>query len=144
MLSYKGYEGIITYVDDEADLITGEVVGLQDIITFQARTPAELKQAFEESVDDYLAWCAEDGRKPEKPFSGQFVVRLAPDLHRQAAVAAKVAGESLNAFTTRALAEAVAPNRRVMTANPSASPQRAGKAKPKVSERTKVRSKSTG
>jgi predicted HicB family RNase H-like nuclease len=113
MLNYKGYEGVITCVDEEADLITGEVVGLQDVITFQARTPAELKRAFEESVNDYLAWCAEDGRKPEKPFSGQFVVRVDPALHRKAAVAAKVAGESLNAFTTKALAEAIATERRM-------------------------------
>jgi predicted HicB family RNase H-like nuclease len=140
MLSYKGYEGIITHVDDEADLITGEVVGLQDIITFQARTPAELKQAFEESVDDYLAWCAEDGREPEKPFSGQFVVRLDPALHRQAAVAAKIAGESLNAFTAKALADAVAPGRRVLMLKSSASAKRTG-AKAKATERPKAGTK---
>ncbi len=53
---------------------------------------AELKKAFQDSVDDYLAFCKERGEEPEKPFSGQFVVRAEPELHRAVVTAAKRAG----------------------------------------------------
>jgi predicted HicB family RNase H-like nuclease len=56
--------------DDEADILHGEVIGLRDVITFQGRTVDEVKGAFRESVDDYLAFCAKRGEEPEKPFSG--------------------------------------------------------------------------
>ena len=55
-----------------------------------------MQLAFQESVDDYLAFCAERGENPEKPFSGKFVVRLPAELHRQAYIRAKLANKSLN------------------------------------------------
>jgi predicted HicB family RNase H-like nuclease len=97
-MRYKNYEGVITHIDDQADLITGEVNGIQDGIMFQGRTASELKKAFEESIDDYLAWAAKDGFEPEKPFSGRFNLRVGPELHRQLALQARRAGKSLNEF----------------------------------------------
>lgn len=67
---YKGYEGIITCIDDEANLLTGHVIGLQnDGVMFQGRDAVELRKAFEDSVDDYLEWCAKLGDQPEKPMT---------------------------------------------------------------------------
>lgn len=74
MLEYRGYVGSVIF-DDAADLFHGEVVGLRDVITFQGTTPQEIKQAFQESIDDYLDFCKARGEKPKKPYSGKFVLR---------------------------------------------------------------------
>lgn len=103
MLQYKGYSGVIE-VDEEAGLLFGRVLGLRDVITFQGATVAEARQAFEDSVDDYLEFCAEKNRGPEKPYSGKFIVRIEPSLHRQVAALAEAEGTSLNATVERALA----------------------------------------
>ena len=47
------------------------------------KSVGELKQAFEDSVDDYLKWCEEDGVSPEKPFSGRLNLRLSPETHKK-------------------------------------------------------------
>ncbi len=101
-MTYNGYQAAIEF-DDEAELFHGEVTGLRDVITFQGKSVAELKKAFRDSVEDYLAFCKERGEEPEKPFSGQFVVRTDPQAHRMAVLAAKSQGMSLNAFVTTAI-----------------------------------------
>lgn len=58
MMKYKGYVGKVEF-DDDADLFHGEIMNTRDVITFQGRTTDELRQAFKDSVDDYLAFCAE-------------------------------------------------------------------------------------
>ncbi len=106
MMEYQGYIGKVEF-DDEASIFHGEVINTRDVITFRGKSVAELKKAFRESVDDYLAFCAERGEEPDKPFSGQFVTRVSPDLHRQASVAAGVAGKSLNAWVAEQLQTAI-------------------------------------
>lgn len=59
MMKYKGYFGKITEFDDKAGIMHGEVIGLKDVITFQGKTAQELKQAFKDSMEDYLQWCKE-------------------------------------------------------------------------------------
>jgi predicted HicB family RNase H-like nuclease len=105
MMEYKGYTGQITAVDEKQGIIHGEVVGITDVVTFQGKTSAELVQAFRDSVDDYLAFCEERSEAPDKPFSGKFLVRILPALHQRAALAAKKAGESLNAWVASAIEE---------------------------------------
>lgn len=105
MMSYKGYEAVIEF-DDEAELFHGEVINLRDVITFQGASVAELKDALKDSIEDYLAFCKERGEEPEKPFSGQFVVRADPSLHKAVFSAAKRAGVSLNKWVTAALERA--------------------------------------
>ena len=106
MLSYKGYHGVFDY-DSEADIFHGEVVDLSDVITFQGRSIDELKTALAESVEDYLDFCAQKGKAPEKPYSGRFNVRLAPELHKRIAVEAAQAGKSLNGWVAETLQNAV-------------------------------------
>jgi predicted HicB family RNase H-like nuclease len=106
MMEYKGYVGQVEY-DDEAGVFHGEIVNTRDVITFQGATVAELKKAFRDSVEDYLAFCSERGEEPEKPFSGQFVTRVSPDLHRRINLAATLAGKSLNAWVTEQLESGV-------------------------------------
>ena len=106
MMEYRGYVGKVEF-DDEADLFHGEVVNTRDVITFQGKSVDELRRAFHESIDDYLAFCEERGEEPDKPFSGQFVTRISPELHRQINLAATLEGKSLNAFVAEQLQAAV-------------------------------------
>ncbi len=106
MMEYKGYIGKVEF-DDEAAIFHGEVVNTRDVITFQGESVSGLTQAFHDSVDDYLAFCKERGEAPDKPFSGQFVTRIPPELHRQVNVAAVVSGKSLNAWVAEQLQAAV-------------------------------------
>ncbi len=94
-MTYKSYEARIDY-DEDAELFHGEVINLRDVITFQGKSVKELKHAFADSVQDYLAYCDERGEAPEKPYSGQLVLRIESPLHRNAALAARRAGLSLN------------------------------------------------
>jgi predicted HicB family RNase H-like nuclease len=106
MMEYQGYLGRVEF-DDEAGLFHGEVINTRDVITFQGTSVRELKSAFHASVDDYLAFCAQRGEVPDKPFSGQFVTRVSPELHRQVNLAAQLSGKSLNAWVAERLREAV-------------------------------------
>jgi predicted HicB family RNase H-like nuclease len=106
-MEYKGYIGKVEF-DDDASIFHGEVMNTRDVITFQGKSVAELKKAFEDSVDDYLAFCAERGEEPDKPFSGQFVTRIPPELHRKVNLAASLSGKSLNAWVAEQLQSAVA------------------------------------
>lgn len=102
MMQYKGYLATVEF-DDEANIFHGEVINTRDVITFQGSTVKELKRAFKDSVEDYLAFCKKRGEEPERPFSGQFIVRLSPEQHRKIYLAAKKAGKSLNAWITEKL-----------------------------------------
>jgi predicted HicB family RNase H-like nuclease len=95
MMTYKGY-GCTVRFDDEADVFHGEVSGLRDVVTFQGRTVDELRSAFRESVDDYLEFCESRGEEPDKPYSGRFLLRLDPTLHRRLVELSAEEGESLN------------------------------------------------
>lgn len=106
MINYKGYSGTVRF-DDEADIFHGEVLGLRDVVTFQGTTVEELKQAFKDSVDDYLDYCAERGEEPDKPFSGKFLMRLDPTLHRRLYELSAEEGTSLNAWLADKLAQVV-------------------------------------
>jgi predicted HicB family RNase H-like nuclease len=107
MMEYKGYVGKVEF-DDEAGIFHGEVLDTRDVITFQGQSVAELKRAFKESIDDYLAFCKQRGEEPNKPFSGQFITRIPPELHRQVNLAASISGKSLNAWVVEQLQVAVA------------------------------------
>lgn len=66
MLHYRGYTGQVE-IDAEAGVVFGRVLAVRDVVTFEGDTVAEITQAFRDSVDDYLAFCAEQGKEPEQP-----------------------------------------------------------------------------
>ncbi|RIK32039.1 MAG: toxin-antitoxin system HicB family antitoxin [Anaerolineae bacterium] len=105
-MEYKGYIGKVE-IDDEAGILYGEVINVRDVITFEGTSVDEVQQAFQESVDDYLDFCAKRNEAPEKPFSGKFVVRLPAELHRKAFIQAKLADKSLNGWVTDVLQNAL-------------------------------------
>ena len=102
-MEYKGYHGKVDF-DEEAEIFHGEVINVKDVITFEGKSVDELKQAFQDSVDDYLAFCKERGEAPEKPYSGRFVIRTDPELHKKIAFEAQKKGKSLNSYVNEALA----------------------------------------
>ena len=106
MMNYKGYIGSVDY-DDENRVFAGTVINTRSVITFSGKSVDELEKEFKASIDDYIAWCKEDGLEPEKPYSGRFNVRFDPELHQRAALGAKMLGMSLNGFIEKAVKDAL-------------------------------------
>lgn len=106
VMTYKGYSARIEY-DDEDGILFGQIAGIRDGVGFHADTVEGLRAAFHEAVDDYLETCAKVGKEPQKPYSGKVMFRVSPELHRKAALAAELAGKSLNQWAEEALARAV-------------------------------------
>jgi predicted HicB family RNase H-like nuclease len=101
-MTYKGYQARVD-LDENAGVFHGEVINTRDVITFQGSSVDQLKQALEDSVDDYLEFCASRGEEPEKPYSGKFLVRVPPEIHREIMTEAKRQGKSLNAYVLEKL-----------------------------------------
>lgn len=102
MIQYKDYVARIEF-DEEANIFHGEVVNIRDVITFQGKSVEELTKAFQDSVDDYLEFCAQRNEEPEKPFSGRLTVRLSPEQHRKVILAAEKAGKQVDSWVADAL-----------------------------------------
>lgn len=104
MMVHKGYMAKIDY-SDEDELFIGRLAGINDVVGFHGSSVVELKAAFIEAVEDYLDTCKKLGRKPQKSYSGKFVVRVEPEVHARAVVAAELEGKSLNAWIGDAIIE---------------------------------------
>lgn len=105
-LKYKGYVGSVAYSEPDK-VFFGKIEGIDGLVNYEGESVAELTAAFQEAVEDYLAFCEGEGVKPEKSYSGSFNVRISPDTHRSIARLASEAGVSINSFVKKALAEAV-------------------------------------
>jgi predicted HicB family RNase H-like nuclease len=104
-MTYKGYAARIEY-SDEDQCFVGRIAGVKDIIGFHADSVKELRQAFEEAVDDYLATCKKAGLEPNKPFSGKLMLRISPEIHARVKMMAEASGKSLNQWATEILSKA--------------------------------------
>ena len=105
-MKYKDYEAIVKYSDEDQTFV-GEVVNTRDILVFDGQNVKEIERSFHAVVDEYLKDCADEGREPEKPFSGQFIVRINPKLHRALYIKAKQSNKSLNAFVKAQLESSI-------------------------------------
>jgi predicted HicB family RNase H-like nuclease len=105
-MTYKGYAAAVEF-DAEDHIFAGRLVGIDDIVTFHGVTVDELESAFRESVDHYLEMSERLGRKPQKPYSGNLMLRIPPDLHAKVATSAQLAGKSINQWATDALGRVV-------------------------------------
>jgi len=101
-LEYKGYTGSIEY-SPEDDLLYGKVLGIRGLISYEGKTGKLLEVDFKEAIDTYLADCKAEGKKTEKPFKGNFNVRIPATLHQKAALLAMEAKTSLNNFVAEAI-----------------------------------------
>lgn len=105
-LKHKGYSAAVTFEAD-SDVFVGRLVGIDDIITFEADNAQDLKSAFTEAVDDYLNHCNAIGKAPKKAFSGNFMLRVPPELHAKLAETAALNNLSLNEFAERTLERSI-------------------------------------
>ena len=128
MIEYKGYTGVLEF-DPSIDAFHGRIVGLQDVVTFQGTSLDELRSEMAESVDDYLEFCAEVGKEPERPYRGEFLVRTTPELHRAATIEAEAAGLSLNAWVEAAITSVVRERRPGYGESQDTKKKRAGRRK---------------
>jgi len=102
-MKYKDYEAAIEF-DEDAEVFYGEVINTCDVITFQGDSVKQLKQAFEDSVEDYLEFCRERNEPPNQPFSGSLIVQISPELHRRLYRKAQHSGKSLDSLVEESLA----------------------------------------
>lgn len=107
--SYKGYTGSIE-VSVEDGCLHGEILFIDDIITYEGIGVEELRTAFTEAVDRYISYCEETGKPANKPYSGTFNVRIGKELHRKAAQKAYLEGKKLNEFVTQCIRKNLEPD----------------------------------
>lgn len=103
---YRDYQGAVEFEDGKLII---RILHIDDLITTEVESAADVEGAFAELVNDYLATCAEVGKEPARPFKGLFNVRVPPELHRQAAFAAAREELTLNSYVTAALEEKLSP-----------------------------------
>ena len=94
MMEYKGYWAAVIF-DDRAGIFHGSVVDTRDVVTFVGKSVEELRREFRISVDDYLAFCSERGKEPDKPYSGEISFKVSSIVHRTADAAARSEGKAL-------------------------------------------------
>jgi predicted HicB family RNase H-like nuclease len=102
ILTYRGFIGSVHF-SSEDDVFFGKIDGINDLITFEGDSVAELKRAFHYVVDEHIRDCEVENIPPEKSFKGSFNLQLTPDLHRRSATMAKLQGRTLNAFVKEAI-----------------------------------------
>ena len=82
-------------------------MGVRALISYEGENAHDLLEDFHSAVDDYLALCEARGVEPEKAYKGSFNVRISPELHKQAIIAATAKQMSLNSFVERSIRQAV-------------------------------------
>ena len=102
LLEHKGYLGSVRF--DPRDMtLRGRGVNIEDIVTFQGKTPDEVVEEFRNSIEDYLTQCEELGEPPDKPFSGRLTLRMSPRTHQIFSTYAQANGKSLNGQVSKVL-----------------------------------------
>jgi len=105
-MEYKGYLGSVEFSEEDA-LFYGKVLGIRALISYEGSNAQELVADFHSAVDDYLELCAHQGKEPERAYKGSFNVRISPELHKQAVVAAMAHNMTLNSFVESSIAQAL-------------------------------------
>jgi len=101
-LTHKNYRGSVNFSSDD-DLLVGEILGINDVVGYHGTSIAEIKANFRQAVDEYLDFCTEVGKTPDKEYKGEFVVRIENELHRRLAILAASENTSLNKIVERAI-----------------------------------------
>lgn len=102
ILEYKGYHTTIEF-DSETYILRGKIEGINDFVNFESDNPKAIEQEFHAAVDDYLEFCKEVGKEPDKEYKGTFNIRIQPELHKKIALLAFKNGESLNNAVEKAI-----------------------------------------
>ena len=105
-MTHNGHTARVEY-DERDNIFVGRILGVRSIISFHGATVKALRSEFVRAIEDYLAECVEKAIEPEKPASGKLLLRVPPEVHGKALVAAQAAGKSLNQWAAEVLARAV-------------------------------------
>lgn len=105
MMKYAGYIARIEFDEDDR-IFVGRLAGIDDIVTFHGTTVEELETAFHESVDHYIEVSKRTGRPAQKPYSGNLMLRISPEIHAAVATASQVQGKSINQWAAEVLDKA--------------------------------------
>lgn len=106
ILEYKGYHTKIEFHAEEL-VLRGKIEGITDLVNFECDNIKDVEKEFHEAVDDYLEFCKEVGKEPDKEYKGSFNVRIDPELHKKLAIKAMQNGDTLNASVEKAIKEYV-------------------------------------
>jgi predicted HicB family RNase H-like nuclease len=105
IMNYKSYTASIEY-SAEDECFVGHLAGIRDIVGFHGDSVKELRQSFEEAVNDYLETCEKLGKEPQQAYLGNLILRIPPQVHAAIAKAAKIRGKSLNQWAAETLSQA--------------------------------------
>ena len=105
-LHYKNYTGSVEFSEEDG-IFFGKVIGIKALISFEGDSVSAIVDDFHNAIDEYLDYCAQSGKEPEKPFKGSFNIRIGADLHRKLALAAASRGVTLNSLVENALRQSV-------------------------------------
>lgn len=105
VLNIDGYKAVISY-DPETEMLRGEFTDLNGGTDFYASDVTNLKKEAQTSLRIFLEECEKRGIQPKKQFSGKFVLRVSPETHHAAALAAQASGLSLNQWAANVIAQA--------------------------------------
>lgn len=92
---------------EEDEIFFGKVLGIRSLISYEGDNAKDLIADFHNSVDEYLKWCEDEGRKPEKAYKGSFNIRISPKLHKQLVICAMSHDMTLNGYIQEILEKAV-------------------------------------
>jgi predicted HicB family RNase H-like nuclease len=82
-LDFTFYVGSLE-LSERDGVFHGKVIGVKALISFEGDSVNSIIEDFHNAVDEYLKFCADNGKEPVKAFKGSFNVRVGPDLHRKA------------------------------------------------------------
>tara|TARA_Y100000296_G_scaffold52547_1_gene60153 strand:- start:821 stop:1270 length:450 start_codon:yes stop_codon:yes gene_type:complete len=102
VMTHRGYQGTVV-VDLKSKVIHGRILHINDLVTYEADNVEGIEREFQEAVDDYLEFCAENDLEPNKPLSGVFQVRIGRELHMAVVKTAALEKKGLNEFVREAL-----------------------------------------
>lgn len=102
ILEYKGYHTIVRY-NGESNTLHGVIEGIEDYVNFECVDLASVQKEFHDAVDEYLDYCKQIGKEPDKEYKGSFNIRIQPELHKKLAIEALANDESINRTVERAI-----------------------------------------
>lgn len=105
-MEYKGYIGSVEFAEEKTCFF-GSVLGMTTPISYEGESAWKLITNFHSAVDEYLARCTQAGVQPEVAYTGSISLRIAPELHKQAALAALSEDITLNQFIETAIQSAL-------------------------------------
>lgn len=100
-LTHENYFGSVEFNADD-NILHGRIIGINDLVTYEAESVEDLKNAFIDAIEDYLQTCVDLGKEPNKFFKGVFNVRTSRAVHRYLAILAEKKQMKLNEVVNKA------------------------------------------